>query len=80
MILSRGGEWIWRQHRGKNPVAMSGSSDLKWLGLMQGTSCQVGVSFKSVEEEACGGRCCQDVQQVQRLRENMDGCHVGLIF
>lgn len=49
VILSREGEWIWREHREKNPVAMSGSSDLKGLSLMQGTSCQVGVSFKPVK-------------------------------
>lgn len=40
---------------------------------MRGTSCQVGESF---EGEACGGRCCQDVQQVQRLMESRDSCHV----
>ena len=38
----------------------SGSSDLKCFDLMQGTGCQVGVSCKPVEGEACGGRC-QDI-------------------
>ncbi len=49
VILSGGGEWIWTEHSGKNPVVLSGSSNVKCFSLMKGTSCQVGVSFKPVE-------------------------------
>lgn len=66
-----------REHSGEDPVAASGS-DVKCFGFDAGE--QVARLERVLRGEACGGRCCQDVQQVQRLMESRDGCHVSPVL
>lgn len=77
VVLSGGGEWIWTaaQRRGSRRSVGLGCEVLRFR-----CGAQVARLERVLRGEACGGRCCQDVQQVQRLMESRDGCHVSPVL